>query len=216
MERGLEFIRECALNPQAVSTVELAAVWKRLHGDIERTRQSGSAFSFETSLAGVFRCLFGITGLGFSQDMEELEYLFDQNNSDHSQTDGMEELLEYLKHEKIHTGVISNIIMSGAALKRSIDTLYPNNAFEFVLTSADFVLTKPAPYLFEVALKRLGVYPEDCVYCGDSEYCDVGGALGAGMVPVLYRNGAALTPWSDDKALTINSWRVLTDLLRKG
>lgn len=217
LERGVEYIRQRALNSGVTTTVELSAAWKRLHADIEMSRRRGGECSFEVTLSGIFRCVFGMTGLRFSEDTDELEYLFDQANSDHAQTPYMAELLDYLKQENIRTGVISNIVMSGNALKRSLDTLYPDNAFEFVLTSADYILSKPAPYMFETACKRLGIAPGDCVYCGDSEHCDVQGALKAGIVPVLYRSDAAFeTDYSENGALTVNSWSVLTALLKKG
>ncbi len=216
LERGVEYIRQRALNPDVTTTVELCAVWNRLHADIEMSRRRGSDRTFDASLKGIFRCVFGTTDLRFSEELEELEYLFDQANSDHAQTPYMAELLDCLRQENIRTGVISNIVMSGNSLKRSLDTLYPDNAFEFVLTSADYILCKPAPYMFETACKRLGIAPGDCVYCGDSEHCDVQGALKAGIVPVLYRSDAAFeTDYAENGALTVNSWSVLTALLKK-
>jgi putative hydrolase of the HAD superfamily len=55
---------------------------------------------------------------------------------------------------------------------------------EFVIDSHVVGVAKPDPRIFELALERLGVGPDVCVYAGDLIGADVVGARAAGMHPV--------------------------------
>jgi putative hydrolase of the HAD superfamily len=55
---------------------------------------------------------------------------------------------------------------------------------EFVIDSHLVGVAKPDPRIFELALERLGVGPEVCVYAGDLVGADVMGARAAGIHPV--------------------------------
>ncbi len=96
------------------------------------------------------------------------------------------EMLDYLNDNGIRTAVISNLNWSGAALAERINRLLPNNKFEFVLASSEYLFKKPHPYMFEIALKKAGLCAEKVWFCGDSIYCDINGAHSVGMFPVLY------------------------------
>ncbi|HOD02325.1 MAG: flavin mononucleotide phosphatase [Firmicutes bacterium ADurb.Bin300] len=215
LERGVEYLRKIALNGDSFTTTEICGVWNGLYADIKSAWSKDAPFAIETPLSSIFRCIFGIAGLKFDIDLVQLEHLFDSNNSDRTQTPYMAQLLEYLDKNNIKTGVISNITLTGEALRRSIELLYPGNRFEFVITSADYCLTKPSPYMFLAAAKRLCVVPSDCFYCGDSLRADVAGALNSGVFPVLYDPMAKQAADYSDKGeyLKINSWKVLKDLL---
>jgi FMN phosphatase YigB (HAD superfamily) len=45
---------------------------------------------------------------------------------------------------------------------------------------------KPDPRIFSDAIAALGLSPDRIAYVGDSYVNDVGGALAAGLVPLLY------------------------------
>ena len=99
-----------------------------------------------------------------------------------------DKMLGYLNEKGIRTGVISNIVWSGEALKDRIDRLLPNNRFEFVIASSDYMFRKPCKVLFDIALNKAGLPPEKVWYCGDNAKADVEGAAGAGIFPVWYDN----------------------------
>ena len=96
------------------------------------------------------------------------------------------ELLSCLQQRGIRSGVISNIGWSGAALTRRLNRLLPENHFEFVIASSEYGLRKPDRFLFDLALQKAGLSPDDVWYCGDNLHADVCGAHGAGIFPVLY------------------------------
>jgi HAD superfamily hydrolase (TIGR01662 family) len=57
--------------------------------------------------------------------------------------------------------------------------------FAVTLSSGQVGATKPEPRIFEEALRRVGVAPEEAVYVGDNYFADVVGARRAGLTPIL-------------------------------
>lgn len=135
------------------------------------------------------------------------------------------EMLDYLNTEGIRAGVISNNCFSGNALKDLFDRLLPNNRFEFVLASSDYIFRKPHPMMFEVALQKAGLTADKVWYCGDSVEADVYGAKNARMFPVWYEGKATdgTNPFASQNAgvevdfehLHIYDWRELENILRE-
>ncbi|MBQ9133419.1 MAG: HAD family hydrolase [Clostridia bacterium] len=99
---------------------------------------------------------------------------------------GAPELLDYLAANGIRSGIISNMCYSNAALCARLDRYLPNNRFDFVMTSSDYILRKPESLLFAVACKRAGLTPADIWFVGDNPEADILGAYNAGMRPILY------------------------------
>ena len=64
-------------------------------------------------------------------------------------------------------------------MKERFDRLLPNNHFEFIISSSDYMIRKPDKRLFEIALLKSGLTADKVWYCGDSIYCDVNGAHNA-------------------------------------
>ncbi|MFT3952704.1 MAG: HAD family hydrolase [Oscillospiraceae bacterium] len=134
---------------------------------------------------------------------------------------GAPEMLALLREKGIRTGVISNLTWSGAALAERIARLLPEHRFDFILASSEYVCRKPSRFLFELALKKAKLAPEQVWFCGDSAAADVLGAQGAGIFPVLYESAAVENPWAgrnddvriDGDYLHICDWRELTDAL---
>jgi HAD superfamily hydrolase (TIGR01662 family) len=57
--------------------------------------------------------------------------------------------------------------------------------FVFTLSAGQANAWKPAPAIFEQAIKMAGCTPEATVYVGDNYYADVEGARAAGLIPIL-------------------------------
>ncbi len=108
--------------------------------------------------------------------------------------------------------------MSGYQLKNAVDRQLPDNKMEFIFSSADFLMCKPAPDMFEAAAKFAGVDTSECWYCGDSYEADVVGGMGAGMYPVHYCPKTETQ--FEEKLLrgkpyaVVNSWRVLAEKIK--
>ncbi|MFC3800285.1 HAD family hydrolase [Cohnella sp. GCM10012308] len=62
-----------------------------------------------------------------------------------------------------------------------IDRLGIRNHFDVILVSEEAGVKKPDPRIFEMALEKLGLHPEQCLYIGDHPKNDVEGAGKSGM-----------------------------------
>lgn len=58
--------------------------------------------------------------------------------------------------------------------------------FDFSMAGGEVNSYKPEPGLFEHALKRTNLSPQEAIYVGDNYYADVVGARRAGLRPVLF------------------------------
>lgn len=95
-------------------------------------------------------------------------------------------VLEELRQRGLAMAVLSNWDIF---LPDVLESLGLRCFFEFVLTSAEVGVQKPAPQVFECALQRAGVlHPgltaSECYYIGDHYEGDVVGARAAGMRPL--------------------------------
>ena len=131
-------------------------------------------------------------------------------------------MLDHLNEKGIRTGVISNLLWSGEALRNRFDRLLPNNKFEFVITSSDYIFRKPSRVLFDIALNKAGLSPEKVWYCGDNPIADIEGAANAGIFPVWYDSdidfdrdikGRFNTPQCEH--LHIKNWNEMIKILDK-
>ena len=100
--------------------------------------------------------------------------------------DDVEGTLRELRTAGLRLGVVSNWdtrlrgIATGLGLDRLVD---------FVVISAEAGVRKPDPRIFEAALAKAGVRPEEALHVGDLPDEDVEGARRAGMRPVLIERG---------------------------
>lgn len=134
------------------------------------------------------------------------------------------EMLDYLNEKGIRTAVISNLNWSGEALINRLNRLLPNNKFEFVLASSEYVFPKPYSIMYEIALKKANLTADKVRFCGDSIGADINGAESVGMFPVWYEEQAdEVNPFAcfnnnqtiDFEHLHIHHWKELVDILEK-
>ena len=150
--------------------------------------------------------LYESQGIEVPLSNEEIDTIFWDAASPGEPTEGMKEFLEYLKSNGIRTGVISNIAYAATVVSERIKRLLPENTFEFIITSSNYMFRKPSKRIFDLALEQAELAPEDVWYIGDQYECDIKGALSAGIFPVWYI-GAIDLPYTEDKnILTVKSW----------
>lgn len=219
--RGFEGLRLQAKNPGAASAEMLKGLWDELCQRVRTSKRSSKGVpGLETPLSALLRNVLAKSGLEFSFDITQCGIVFDTGNfPDRAPATGMAELLCLLEKLKIKTGVISNTTMSGEEMLAAVNAHLPENKFEFVLTSCDYLLTKPETDMFEIAALKTGLLPEECLYCGDSFINDVTGSLNAGMNAVLY-DTESKTPVREEehnnrKYLIINSWKELLSIMER-
>ena len=163
--------------------------------------------------------------ISFSVSLEEAEMIIMNGISAGGVMPNADKMLDYLNSKGIRTGVISNNVFSGNALKNLFDRLLPHNKFEFVMASSDYIFRKPDSLMFEIALQKSGLTADKVWYCGDSIEADVYGAKGANMFPVLYSGETTdeINPFAaqnnniviDFDYLHIHDWREMIEILEK-
>lgn len=79
---------------------------------------------------------------------------------------------------------MSNAAFSGRVLAAELDKYGLRHLVQFVLSSADIGVRKPAPAIFEIALSQLGASAERTWFVGDTLSEDIIGASGAGLWPI--------------------------------
>jgi len=168
------------------------------------------------------RLLYEYLQIDINLPPERMEEIYWDNASKSYAMPNIKETLDYLHANNIRSAVISNISFSQAALKKRINRIFPNNNFEFIIATSEYVYRKPSPVIFELALRKAGLMPCDAWYCGDSIDFDVMGANSAGIFPVWYESeikcwykdrGSQTTPDPGCEYLHIKNWLELIDAL---
>lgn len=157
--------------------------------------------------------LYESQGIEIALSNAEIDTVFWDAAAPGVPTEGMENFLEYLKNKGIRTGVISNISYAQSAVAGRINRMLPGNSFEFIITSSNYIFRKPNRRIFDLALEKAGLNPDETWYIGDQYECDIKGALNAGIFPVWYI-GAIDLPYKDDKnILTVKTWDNLIEIM---
>jgi len=111
----------------------------------------------------------------------------------------------------IPLGVLSNFMVEGG-----IPCLLADHGlggfFQQVVVSCDHGWRKPSPAIFEVAIGKAGVRPQEILFVGDDLTADYRGAEAAGMNPLLY-DPQGLHPAIERR---IESFRAIESWIRRG
>ncbi len=182
--RGMEAVLQYAIeNPQNLNAEQVCRFSEDLfYGPCNVVRKAG----MEIHNHNMQRLGYEYMGLYFSKSHQELEEIFWDHATAGELMPHVEQVIALLNKQGIRMAVISNIGFSGLTLKKRIDRLLPENRFEFFLASSDYMVRKPNPMLFELALRKAGITAQQAWFCGDSKRCDVMGASAVGIFPVWY------------------------------
>ena len=157
--------------------------------------------------------LYESQGIEVSLSNEETDTIFWNAAAPGVPTEGINNFLGHLKNNGVRTGVISNISYAPSVVAERINRLLPENAFEFIITSSNYIFRKPNKRIFDLALEKAELEPEETWYIGDQYECDIKGASHAGLFPVWYI-GAIDLPYIEDKnILTVKSWKELKEIM---
>ena len=158
--------------------------------------------------------LYESMGIELALSNKERDQVFWDAASPGVPTEGILEFLGFLKKQGIRTGVISNITYCGEAVKERIDNVVAGHNFEFIIATSEYMFRKPNKRIFELALEKADLSPEDVWYIGDNYECDVVGARNAGIFPVWYVGAKELPYTEKEDVLTINKWMVLQEIMK--
>lgn len=113
------------------------------------------------------------------------------------------EALDRLRAAGFRLGVVSN---SDGRAEEALVAAGLRTCFEVVVDSQLVGFEKPDPRIFHLALKQMGVRPDEAVYVGDIYEVDVVGARRAGMSVVL------VDPLSNHTGRDVTSVRSIAEL----
>lgn len=216
---GTEAILQYAVsNPHKLDAAAVQAKADELNREIGRfDPERRHLVPVEVTNEPFQRLLYESLDIELSLNHEECEDIFWRAATPYAKPcNKIRELLNHLNMLGIRTGVISNISFSGRALKNRIDELLPDNHFEFIIASSDYVFRKPNRRLFELALTKAKLTPDKVWYCGDQPLCDITGAHSVGMTGVFYRGAIKQdSPQynNTDADIVIDSWSELYNII---
>lgn len=216
-EEACAYILKMAIqNPKQITADELNL---RKKAEIVKLTDILRKHNLEINHQALDRLLHSSLGLISNISYDELEYEYWLKAEPIIPMEGIQRLLELLHYQHIRTGVISNLCYSGNNLKKRLNRVLPENHFEFVLTSCDYLYRKPEQYMFQTAIQLSGLQPDEIWYCGDSIQFDVEASSQAGMYPVWYESELACIYREKENRIPdcdyvhIKHWNELTELL---
>lgn len=159
--------------------------------------------------------LYESQGIELAISSEEIDRIFWDAAAPGVPTEGVKDFLAFLKENRVRTGVISNIAYCGKAVAQRINSCIPDNDFEFIIATSEYMYRKPNRRIFELALEKAELQPADVWYIGDQYQCDIVGAKNAGIFPVWYIGASGMLDKAAEDVLTIKHWNELMDLFKE-
>ncbi len=183
--RGNKAVLDCCgeNNTSGVTQEEMRDASHMIFGAVEKIHDM---YNVDLPAQRCHKVMDELLGISPSLTPVERELVFWDAASEGAIMPKADKLLRYLNEKEIRTAVISNLTWSSEALTERFNRLLPDNRFEFVMTSCDYIFRKPSRILFDIALKKAGLSANEVWYCGDNPDNDVVGAHEAGIFPVLY------------------------------
>lgn len=209
--RGTEAVlRHAVKNKYNLTAEQVQAKADAINAELGRFgSKCGHSFPVEVPNTMFTPYLYESQGIEIALTNAEMDTVFWDAAAPGVPTDGIEEFLDFLKKRGIRTGVISNISYAPSVVAERIHRLLPENDFEFILTSSQYMFRKPDQRIYELALEKAELEAGDVWFAGDQYECDIRGAQAAGLFPVWYIGAVDLPYREEEGVLTVTSWSAL-------
>ena len=175
---GYEACKLLAEKKYQISSSDFEAAWKvgrnRVHQDLHGQGASHSRLLYVQKL---YENLFQKTNPQFALEMEETYWNTFLNNMEFKP--GVEEFLKEAKDKGIKMCIVTDL--TAQIQMRKWLKLDLGRYIDYLVTSEEAGIEKPGAYMFELAMEKLGVKPEECIMIGDSEEKDIKGAEAMGI-----------------------------------
>jgi HAD superfamily hydrolase (TIGR01509 family) len=199
---------EVALTPETVRRAE----WR------SRVRLDTLLETHSTESVGTFRSYMTLLSeeSGLTLEPAALASLLDEL-ADYQQAHNLwrhphpfaKRVLAELRAEGCRLGVISNAAGDVSDLLARHDLA---GSLDSIVDSSRVGVEKPDPAIFRLALRELGIQPDDAIHVGDLPAVDVAGARAAGIDPVLID---PLGSWLQVDCVKIRDITALPELVRR-
>jgi putative hydrolase of the HAD superfamily len=191
--------------PAHVSINDVLTRASRITSDVAGRRDD---IHVETPWAALTRLIHDFLGVQFDTPMAELEMGFWKASVQTRPMPGVSRALERFREWGLPLGVVSNTSFGESVIRYELDKHGLADHLAFVAVSADYVVRKPNPLLFETAAARLGIKARDIWFVGDRLDTDIAGAKAAGMTAVWFNPQKAEDP-ARTADLTVTDWNDL-------
>lgn len=179
--RLLEFI----IGKINLTAEEIVVESDQLNSELDNSREV-SCLEF-TNLS-FQKILYENLEITFSLSPAEMEREFWRAAARFKPAPGIHAVLDLLGTHGIATGIVSNCSFSAAVMMDDLIDHDVAHQFSFLISSADYGFRKPHPRIFQTALRKMGLAPQDVWFVGDNLDCDVKGAIDSGLFPVWYNS----------------------------
>lgn len=157
--------------------------------------------------------LYESLGITIALSPEQIDQIFWDAASFGKPTNNIEAFLDFLYDSGIRTGVISNISYASKVVEDRICRLIPKNHFEFIIATSSYMYRKPNKRIFDLALEKASLRPEEVWYIGDQYECDIVGAKNAGIFPIWYTGAIHVSDTQSKDSMIVQNWKELEQFL---
>jgi HAD superfamily hydrolase (TIGR01509 family) len=169
---------------------DLDAVFDRATRVTEEIANRRNEFQIETPWTSLNRLIHDYFGTQFSEPPESLALAFWDAAVTTRAMPGAREALDAFHRRGLSMGVVSNSSFGAYVIRHELAKHGLTDHLQVIVVSAEYVVRKPNPLLFETAAALIGLSPADIWFVGDSFDTDIAGARAAGMTSVWYNPGA--------------------------
>jgi HAD superfamily hydrolase (TIGR01549 family) len=177
-QAGYEACMILASEKYNISNSDFEAAWKVgrdiVHQDLHGQGASHSRLLYAQKASEI---LFSKTNPQFALEIEETYWLTFLNNM--AFKPGVEDFLQVAKDKGIKMCIVTDLTAQ-IQMQKWIK-LDLGKYIDFLVSSEEAGIEKPGKYMFELAMKKLGVKAEECIMIGDSEEKDIKGAEALGI-----------------------------------
>lgn len=146
-----------------------------------RLATQGSSHSRLLYLQGAFESITGRTNIQLTLQAEKI--FWDAFLKSMRPRTGMLELIKFLKQSGIKIGVLTNL--TAHIQMQKLVQLKLDHLIDFLITSEEAGVEKPAKQIFAYTLRKLHLHPSQVAMVGDDWEPDALGAKHAGMIPIF-------------------------------
>jgi len=202
MASGNKRMLEFAENTHGLTTEDIQLFADELSREALQVRDNSMV---EYSIQSFQRLLFENLGISFTISPYELEREFWDAAVQYSPSEGIFDVLDTLEKHRIKTAILSNSGFTGTVLEEELVKHNLAHRFSFLISSIDYVFRKPHSRIFQIAVKKIDLKPQDIWFVGDRLEYDIRGAIDYGLYPVWY-NPEEKPGQIDGAYLEVRSW----------
>jgi putative hydrolase of the HAD superfamily len=200
---GSERMLEVAESTPGLTPEEVQLVADEINVEVNRLRDESMV---EFSHQSFHRLLYESLGVSFAISPYELEREFWKAIVRFSPSEGIYDVLDLLDKHGIKAGILSNSPFTGDVLREELVKHDLAHRFSFLISSIDYGFRKPHKRLFQIAVRKMSLGPQDIWFVGDKLEYDIRGAIDSGMYPVWY-NPENKPGGIDGEYLEVRSWQ---------